>query len=68
MNQGNSKKQALSPEDKRLFISAMDEFNATGNSSVKCSECGFVIKFERRETAILHKCGCGKFNGSLRGL
>lgn len=68
MNQINSKKKALSPEDKKLFIAAMDEFNTTGNSSVRCNECGSVIKFERRETAVLHECDCGKFSGTLRGL
>ncbi|MGF1863894.1 hypothetical protein L4D15_01280 [Enterovibrio norvegicus] len=67
MDQVNSKKQALSPEDKKLFVSAMDEFNVTGNCSVKCNQCNSVIRFERRETAILHECDCGKFTGSLRG-
>lgn len=68
MNQVNSKKQTLSPEDKKLFIAAIDEFNTTKNSSIKCNECDSVIKFERRETAVLHECGCGKFNGTLKGL
>lgn len=68
MNQVNSRKQALSLEDKKLFISAMDEFNTVGVCSVKCNECGSVIRFERCQTTIFHECDCGKFNGSLRGL
>lgn len=67
MNSDQSKKVVLSPEDKELFISAIDEFNKTGNSSVKCNVCHSVIRFERRDSAVVHYCDCGKFNGSLRG-
>ncbi len=57
-----------SSEDMKLFTTAMEKFHLTGICSVQCNVCHSVIKFEKKNTAILHKCDCGKFNGSLKGL
>lgn len=68
MNISNSQKSILSADDKKLFISAMDEFNQTGTCSVKCNQCGSAIKFLKNGSAVIHSCECGKFSGTLRGL
>ncbi len=68
MSNGKTQKKPLTPEDRKLFMEAMEEFNTRGTCSVKCNECQSTIKFEKRGSATVHECNCGKFSGSLRGL
>lgn len=68
MTESDNNRRVLSPESRKIFMKAMDKFNATGTSMVKCDECGEIIEFQKNNTAVIHKCKCGKYNGSLRGL
>ena len=61
-------KKPLLQEDRKLFMTAMEQFNVSGRCTVKCDVCQSTIMFERRGSAIIHSCECGKFRGSLKGL
>ncbi len=61
-------KQPLSEQDKALFLAAWGNFGIGGKGKHACNSCGTEIAFERRGSAITHRCSCGKFTGSLRGL
>ncbi len=63
-----NKMEPLTEKDKEVFLAAWANFERGETKDCKCTSCGSLIFFERRGTAILHHCSCGKFTGSLRGL
>ena len=59
----------LSDDDRARLMRAIDEYFDTGASSVECDGCRSPISVVRRtDTVWEHRCACGKFNGTMRGL
>ena len=64
-HRGSSKRRHTEAEF-GLFDRAVGAFVRDGTNVVPCDECGEIIQFEYRRSAILHKCRCGKYTGTLR--
>jgi hypothetical protein len=69
MNTPNPKARRIDEATERTFVAAVEAYMDTGECAVFCDVCRTPIEFARlAETAWEHRCSCGKYKGTLRGL
>lgn len=69
MDKPSPKGRRLDEATERTLMAAIESYMDTGASTVRCDRCHTPIEFKKvSETVWEHRCVCGKYNGSLRGL
>jgi len=54
---------------RKRIIEAFDEYAQTGHCSIRCDQCGEIIKVTKpNETGYKSECPCGKYSTFLKGI
>jgi hypothetical protein len=69
MDNANFDKRRIDKTTEDTLMAAIEQYLESGACSVLCKDCGTPITFVKlSETASEHRCKCGKYNGTLKGL
>ena len=66
--ESNAPKLKRDDVDFAAFVQAIEEFERTGQTSLRCDRCNTPVIFDdTNPRCIVHGCECGKFNGTPKG-